>query len=390
MSVTINAAQLMQLIDKTVGHAGDEYTEVLHGIRLDKDATHLHAVASDRYTLAVARYKLADEELKAEPFARTVPLPWVKVIREWLRSMEGCHYVTISTDTGRLIFATADSEVQVPVSDGMEFPSWRGILYTITSKTSDPDTFPILDSRFLARWAATEGMLRVRVSADRTAVLLFGEDFIGAQMPARFSGASVCEEATFEQARDLWAWTLASESLADMADMPESERPRWQATPDVRDTGKDLLAQVLRTNHDITGTYDSNRALYDALIVGAVHGWMAYRYLDGLHQADPRRAREVAAAVAEELDSGEIGEFAWDAAETAGHNPKQWSDDYEAFLAKKAEKERARFGERLAEALNEVKRYGIGFTVADNAHVTFDEQRDEWTAASAGSSANAA
>jgi hypothetical protein len=381
MSVTINAAQLMQLIDKTVGHAGDEYIEVLHGIRLDKDATHLHAVASDRYTLAVARYQLSDAELKGEPFARTIPLPWVKTLREWLQTTDGSEYVTISTDTSRLNFTTAASDLRIPISDSLEFPGWRGILCSITGQSSDPDTFPVLDSRFLARWAATEGMLRVRVSADRQAVLLFGEDFIGAQMPARFSGPGVCEEATFEQARSLWAWTLASEPLADMADMPEPERPRWQATPDVRETGKELLAQVLRANHDITGTYDTNPDLYNALIVGAIHGWMAYRYLDGLHQADPRRAREVAAEVAEELDGGEIGEFAWDAAEKAGHNPKEWSDDYEAFLAEKAEKERGRYAERLAEALNEVKRYGIGFTLEDNAHVAFDEQHDQWTAA---------
>ncbi|MFD5678380.1 hypothetical protein [Streptomyces sp. NPDC127040] len=379
MTVTINAAQLVRLIDKTVDHAGTEYIEQLHGIRLDKDATHLHAIASDRYTLAVARYKLADAELKGEPFARTIPLPQVKPLREWLQAMEGSQYVTISTDTSRLNFATADSELRVPVSDSLEFPSWRGILYTITGQTSEADTFPVLDSRFLARWSGADGHLHVRVSTDRTAVLLFGEDFIGAQMPARHGAFGSCTEATFDQARDLWAWTLAGGAPASMEDMPVEERPGWQASTDPRETGKGLLQSILRSSSDIQGTWRSDPDLFNALIGGVVHGWMAYRYLEGLHQADPRRAREIVAEVAEELDDGELAEWAWDTAEKAGHDPKQWAEDYQNAQAKKAGETRTRFTERLAEALNEARMAGVAFTAEDNPLVRLDEQRDEWT-----------
>jgi hypothetical protein len=55
-----------------------------------------------------------------------------------------------------------------------------------------------------------------------------------------------------------------------------------------------------------------------------------------LQKADPDLLRTVLAETSEELESGEIGEWAWDEAEKAGHNPQQWQDDYEAHLKKLA------------------------------------------------------
>ncbi|MFI8769517.1 hypothetical protein ACIGN6_32060 [Streptomyces sp. NPDC053792] len=47
----------------------------------------------------------------------------------------------------------------------------------------------------------------------------------------------------------------------------------------------------------------------------------------------PRLAAQIIAEVADELDSGEIGEFAYDAAITAGLDPQKWQDDLEAETA---------------------------------------------------------
>src|SRR5690606_1711169 len=104
LSVTINAHQLGRLIDKTISHMGSEYVEPLHGIRLDVDSKYVYAVASDRYTIAVARYQLNHADQQQEPWARTIPAEYLRSLREWIQSMKGAGLITISTAKDRLIF----------------------------------------------------------------------------------------------------------------------------------------------------------------------------------------------------------------------------------------------------------------------------------------------
>lgn len=344
MSVTINAHQLGLLIDKTVGHIGGEYTAPLNGIRLDVDATHLHAVASDRYTLAVARYRLLHDDQGGQPFARLIPGEYLPSLREWISSQAGATYISISAEDHYVEFGGTHTELRIGVDPGLEYPDWRGLLRAITQHTVEGEPFPALSAGFMTRWAATGDNLRVRVTADQKAVLVFGEDFIGAQMPVRYTGVSPVKAETFDAVRRLWDQTLAAgaEGLDMATDMPdEDDWPRYEVTTDVYETGEALLQQVLRSNADVHNTPGrTNSPEFLAHITAGVHGWMAYRFLDALHTADPRFARAIVAEVAGELDSGEIGEFAWDAAKEAGHNPQQWHDEYEAHL-KKREAEKA-------------------------------------------------
>lgn len=337
--VNINAHQLGLLIDKTVGHIGGEYTVPLNGIRLDVDATHLHAVASDRYTLAVARYRLLHDDLNGQPFARLIPGEYLPSLREWISSQAGSTYISVSAEDHYVEFGGTHTELRIGVEPDLEYPDWRGLLRTITQHTFDGEPFPALSASFMSRWAATGDNLRVRVTADQKAVLVFGEDFIGAQMPVRFAGVGPMKDETFDAVRRQWDKALAAGADGlDMAiDMPaEDDSPRFEVTKDVYETGEELLQQVLRSNVNVHNTAGrTNSPEFLAHITASVHGWMAYRFLDALHTADPRFARAVVAEVAEQLDSGEIGEFAWDAAKEAGHDPQKWHDEYEAHLKKR-------------------------------------------------------
>ncbi len=338
MTVTINAHQLGLLIDKTIGHMGSAYTPPLNGVRLDVDATHLYAVASDRYTLAVARYRLSHDDQNGQPFARLIPGEHLPTLREWISSQAGATYVSITAEDHYLEFGGTHTELRIGVEPGMEYPDWRGLLRIITQHTVDGEPFPALNASFMSRWAATGDNLRVRVTADQRAVLVFGEDFIGAQMPVRFAGVGPMKDETFDAVRSQWDKTLAAgaDGLDMATDMPaEDERPRYEVTTDVYETGEALLQQVLRSSTDMHGKSSSAPDEYLAHITASVHGWMAYRFLDALHTADPRFARAIVAEVADELDSGEIGEFAWDAAKEAGHDPQKWHDEYEAHLKKR-------------------------------------------------------
>jgi hypothetical protein len=382
--VTINAHQLGLLIDKTVDHISGEHVEVLHGIRLDVDSTHLYAVASDRYTLAAARYQLLHDDKGQEPFAVTLPADHIPSVREWLNTMKGAASVTIDAADSRLLFKSAKADLSIAISTSLEFPNWRGLFRGIAQQATEDAPFPAFQSAYLARWAATGHILRVRVTADQKAALLFGEDFIGAVMPARYAGVGPVTDETFDSARSLWKDILADGDTVDMAtDMPEPEPgPRYEAATDVRETGEGLLRGVLQSTSAAfdTSHYDEDREAWYAHLRAGVADWMAYRYLDALYQVDPRAAQAVVTDTAEQLDSGEIGEFAWDAAEEAGHAPQKWHDDYENALREQNAGKAPMWATRLANGLNAARQVGIGFHVDDNPHVVFDEERQEWAA----------
>lgn len=382
MSVTINAHQLGRLIDKTANHMGSERVDVLHGIRFDVDARYLHAFASDRYTLAVARYGLNHNDTDQEPFAALLPAENVETVREWLRAMKGAEWITLELSDGRLVFKGDKTEVNVLVNTSLELPDWRGILRRLTENGIDGEPFPCLKSDYLARFA-TGDILRVRHTADNKAALLFGEDFIGAIMPARYAGLAPAEHESFATAFNAWHWTLAAGGTdVDMADLPKPEPTRYEATRDVEETAAGLLRGVLGSTSDSFNSdcFDDDRDAWFAHIRAGVSDWRAYRYLDALAKADPRAAQAVVDETAEDLDSGELGEWAWDLAEESGFNPKKWQDDHEARLAKQVAEEPRKWAVRLALALNDAKKAGINFRVEDNQSVAYDAEAEEWKA----------
>jgi hypothetical protein len=336
VSVTINAHQLGLLLDKVTGHTAGDYVPALHGIRLDVDAAYLYAVASDRYTLAAARYRHVAEDV--EPFARTIPAEYLRVLREWVSAQAGQHCITISTSPGRLTFSSPQTDFAISVVDSQLYPDWRGILRGILRQPVTEAPFPALDASFLGRWSSAGDQVRVKFTADEKAAILFADDFIGAQMPRRYSGTGPVPALTFEAAQEDWGWTLVegAEGLDMATDMPDEERPSFEVTTDIRQTGADLLKHTLRSLTKSHDTPIEDRDRYHAHILGAVNGWTAYRFLAALYKADPRLAQHTVNELAGELDSGEIGEWAWDTAVEAGHDPQVWADEYQAHLVAQA------------------------------------------------------
>ncbi|MFJ3089102.1 hypothetical protein [Streptomyces sp. NPDC086838] len=339
MSVTINAHQLGRLIDKVRSHVGPETIEVLHGIRLDADTTHLHAVATDRYTVAAARYRLNKGEQGQEPWARTIPAAWVKPLREWASAHAGAQQITITGETGRVDFTTDTTEFRIPVTDDQDFPNWRSLLHGITLHVPEKFIFPAVDSRMLARWADTGDILRVHVTSDLTALMVFGEDFIGAQMPNRYAGIGPCEDETFEAALAMWPTLDENEDEAadPVTELPTADDPMGT----IPEMVQSLLKQTLRSTSDLLGAPTDDPGATASYALAGVHAWSAYRFLDALHRADPRLAARTVAELGEELEAGDYSENAWEIAEKAGHDPQKWSDDYEAHLKRIADKRAA-------------------------------------------------
>ncbi|MFE0647439.1 hypothetical protein ACFVZH_02460 [Streptomyces sp. NPDC059534] len=383
MSITVNAHQLGLLIDKTIAHIGDETIKPLHGIRLDVDGRYLYAVASDRYTLAAARYKLNHDDTAQEPWACTIPGTSLKALREWTAGHKGGIDIGIQLDDNVATFNSAQATFSVNVDCGLEFPDWRGLIHTMTEYAVEEQPFPSFNSSMLARFGNAESYLHVRLTADRKAALLVSEDFIGAVMPTDSRGLGPVSLETFEKARDLWQWTLAAGGKGVEMDtaMPKPDQPATGAVRTVPAAGEESLREVLRATWDLHDVdYHADGDLWFAYIRVAVANWIAFRYLDALHQVDPRAARQVVEDTAEQLDSGEIGEWAWDTAKQAGHDPQQWENEHRNAVAAHREKQPPEWAERLATGLNAAKGADIGFHVDDNPHVVYDEQAEQWTA----------
>lgn len=123
---------------------------------------------------------------------------------------------------------------------------------------------------------------------------------------------------------------------AQMAALPEPGA--------VAEMAESMLRQTLRSTSEMFGAdMDSvkERRAFNAWVHSGIYAWSAYRILQALKKADPDLAETTVRDLNEQLESGEIGEWAWDAAEAAGHNPQKWHDDYEAHLKKLAEEQAA-------------------------------------------------
>lgn len=382
MSVTINAHQLGLMLDKTTAHMRDVDDDPLHGIRFDVDARYLYTVATDAYTLAVARYGLNRGDEDQEPWSALLPGEHVDTVREWVRAMKGAAWVTVSLAKDRLVFEGARTDLNIAVTLGLEYPDWRSLLRRLIAQTVEEVPFPALNSDFLQRWASTKQSLRTRVTADKKAVLFFGEDFIGAQMPSNGGGIGPAQDQTFNAAHDQWLWTLAAGTAdVDMAALPRPEPSRYEATRDIKETASYLLRGVIAsTSNAFHADYDDDPEAWHAHIRSGVSDWMAYRYLDALHQVDPRAAQAVVDDTAEQLDSGELGEWAWDLAEESGFKPQAWQDEQTAHVAKQMAEEPRKWAVRLASGLNAAMQAGINFRVDDNQFVAFDAEAGEWKA----------
>ncbi|MEV0449838.1 hypothetical protein [Streptomyces sp. NPDC050600] len=328
MPVTLNAHQFARLIDRTADHIGEDALPVLHGVRIEADAEHLYSVATDRYALAVARYR--HHGLDTEAFARTIPARALPALRRWLTDQPGGAPVTLTPSDGKLRFSTVAGEMTLTTDDAQDYIGWRALLRDIIAKTTETDggqeDLPVLDARLLARFTTADTHLQVKTGPDRTATLLVGEDFLGAQMPvrSRHEGFGAGADDTLGGVRALWEAGLTDPDGHVCVPLPA---PRHHDAPrNSAGAAEALLRQTMASTRDLMKEIDSPRAAAAHAAAGA-SAWAAYRYLDALHRADPRLAAQAIAEVADELDDGALGEYAYDAAQAAGFDPKQWQDE---------------------------------------------------------------
>lgn len=327
---TINAHKLQRMISQTLPHVSpDDTVPPINGIRFECDGVHIHALASDRYTFAVARTKVREE---TDTWSLTISEADLKWFTAWLGTHEGDTILNlVAQDTG-LAVTDDRGTVLVPAKDHV-FPKWQHLFRDALQDASTSGDLVSLDTTMLARWKHADSHLRIWQTTPEKPLLLVGEDFLGLQMPARYSGDGKDRLTVL----DHWSRSLRKGGKPEPITVPP-------APGAVAEKAEELLRQTLRSTAEMFGAdYDTEkgRGAFNAWVHSGIYAWSAYRLLEALKKADPDLAEATVRDLNEQLESGEIGEWAWDEAEQAGHNPQKWHDDFEAHKQKLAEKQAA-------------------------------------------------
>ncbi|MEU2316603.1 hypothetical protein ACFY7X_13540 [Streptomyces althioticus] len=327
---TINAHKLQRLITQTRPHISpDDTLPALNGIRFECDGVHIHALATDRYTFAVARAKVREE---TDTWSVTISEQTLGWLAPWLENHEGDTILDLSADTDGLTITDDEGKLTFPAKNHT-FPKWQGLFRDALTDAATSGDMVSLDTKMLARWKHAGTHLRTWQTHPEKPLLLVGEDFIGLQMPCRYSG----EDRDRLTVLDDWSRTLRKGGKPEPITVPP-------APGAVAEKAEELLRQTLRSTAEMFGAdYDTEkgRGAFNAWVHSGIYAWSAYRLLEALKKADPDLAEATVRDLNEQLESGEIGEWAWDEAEQAGHNPQKWHDDFEAHKQKLAEKQAA-------------------------------------------------
>lgn len=392
MSLTsLTAYQLSELLRRVDPHIGRHTGYgAIDGVHLDYDGTYLHAVATDRCTLAVARERAVGI---APAWKLTISAAeWtdnVAALRSWADAHPGGENVHLSAGTEGLTATSSRGKLVLPASTGY-FPEWRDLIRTALHHDPTESPWSGFTSKLLARWESAGGAITTWQAAFDKPVVVYGTNFVGLQMPRRL-GDEESPEGRWEQ----WKG-----SLGEMG--PEVTQDdtlhHWEAVALeekdhlIESATEDLLKQVMRSTSDMFRLATNDTGALAAYALAGTQSWMAYRLVNAMKMAAPDLLRQTLDDAIQQLESGEIGEWAWDEAKAAGHDPQAWHDDYEAHLKKRAEEKRAshaaQFRLRLASALNEAKKAGINMRVEPNEYVAYDDQLESWATLPAEQSAD--
>jgi hypothetical protein len=334
-TTTLTAYGLSSLLQKVDPHVGRHSGyAAIQGVHLDYDGRYLHAAATDRFTFAIARQRIRSSDPSWNLTIRSTDLPAVVA---WVNGLEGENNVHISPYKEGITFESGGNKLVIPAGT-LPFPDWRGLVRTALENQPTESPWTGFTSELLTRWQAAGRHVTLWQSSYDKPLVIHGTNFIGLQMPSRIG-----DEESPASRWDEWAGSLGEGGKVEQADTLHHNEPEELADKgyDASAAAADLLKQVLRSTSDLFEAASGDHFAMAAHALAGGRAWIAYRLLKALEKSDPDLLHSTLADVNEQLESGEIGEWAWDAAERAGHDPQAWQDDYAAHLAKQAEKRAA-------------------------------------------------
>lgn len=326
-TTSIPAHRLAEALAQVAPHLSTREHEIgIAAVHFDSDGTFLHMVATDRYTIAVARRQLHS----GTAWTATVGGMHVTYLQSWAEAHNYRDTVQLTAAPGQLTVTSNQGRIVLPALDSkFPFPAWRPLFRKYLTEPTEPVDVSGLDAQYLRRWEAAGRHLEVSQPGPNKPLLIAGEDFLGMQMPLRLTHG---QRATRAELAARWAPTLGT--AADTA----AELPLPDPKDTTPETTEGLLRQVLISSQELyEACSGDDSAAMGAHARSGAHAWMAYRLLQVLQVIDPRTTRIALGDLLGELDGGEFAETAYDAAEKLGHDPDQWIADYKAACARRAQ-----------------------------------------------------
>lgn len=185
--ITIAEHTLGRLVTQTRPHMGGRYEpEAIQSIALEHDGHHLYAVATNRYTLAVARTRIiagGDEAWSALIYQTDIQylLAAIRLLGAkplGLERTEG--QLILSSDTGTRIAIDV-------VTSGAKAYDWRKILLPALQVPAEKSQMA-LSTKFFGAWKSLPDPVQIWSTGENKIAIIVAPDFIGGQMPVRREG----------------------------------------------------------------------------------------------------------------------------------------------------------------------------------------------------------
>ena len=202
----IAASDLYRMLKQVTPHMSDDYTlPVLNAIHLEARNHDLTAVATDRYTIVVARTKLVEDDR----WTALIPAEELPTVTAWLKTADtttvGIDAET-SYDDSTLTFSGNGGSLKIsyPASHYGRFPNWRNLFKNALD--DEPQAVPLsgVTSKYLDRWQHASETLNFFQTGPKKSIVFLDDtgDFIGMQMPTN------CDHVTRTQLTSQWTSVL--------------------------------------------------------------------------------------------------------------------------------------------------------------------------------------
>ncbi|MFJ3950226.1 hypothetical protein ACIPXV_09175 [Streptomyces libani] len=198
--ITISEHTLSRLFNQTKPHVAERSeAEAVQILVFDYDGTHLHAWATNRYTLAVARTKAEGSD---EPWTVVVERKNLPDLQAAIRLLDK-KPIAIEKAADRIVLSgETGTRIGIELSTSITPLNWRKIVHPALDRKANATPMD-LNPSFFGAWKGLPGPVSMWSTGENQVSLVLAADFIGLQMPVR---RSVSEDA---HQRELDSWRPA-------------------------------------------------------------------------------------------------------------------------------------------------------------------------------------
>lgn len=211
--ISIANLTLSRLVAQAKPHMGDRHdVETLQSITFDHDGTYLYAMATNRFTLGVARTQLLRSQ--DEPWSAVVHRTQVPELAAAIKLLDTKPVNLERTDTQLILSGESGSRIAINLLQPKQGPlNWRKYLLPQLDKAAATSQMA-MTPKYFGAWKELPGPVQMWSVGDGKPTIIVAPDFIGMQMPIRTSDS---HDLTVRRELDAWKAAKVDEPAAEPA-----------------------------------------------------------------------------------------------------------------------------------------------------------------------------